>query len=54
MKNKVIIEELSRIKNLMGLVNEVVDVNDNSYINMNIKQFPKYKQEISDLLQDKL
>ena len=54
MKRNIITEELSRIKSLMGLVSEVVDVNDNSYINMNIKQFPKYKQEISDLLKNKL
>ena len=54
MKKNIITEELSRIKSLMGLVSEVVDVNDNSYVNMNIKQFPKYKQEISDLLKNKL
>ena len=54
MKRNIITEELSRIKSLMGLVSEVVDVNDNSYVNMNIKQFPKYKQEISDLLKNKL
>ena len=54
MKKNIITEELSRIKYLMGLVSEVVDVNDNSYVNMNIKQFPKYKQEISDLLKNKL
>ena len=60
MNRKLINEELSRIKSLMGLVNEVVDVsevidvNDDSYISMNIKNFPKYKKEISDLLEDKL
>ena len=47
-------ENINRIKQMMGLVQEVVDVDDNSYITMNIKQFPKYKKEISDLLQNKL
>ena len=41
-------ENINRIKQMMGLVQEVVDVDNNSYITMNIKQFPKYKKEISD------
>ena len=54
MNRKLINEELDRIKSLMGLVSEVVDISDDSYITMNIKNFPKYKKEISDLLQNKL
>ena len=54
MKKSIITEELSRIKSLMGLVSEVVDISDDSYITMTIKNFPKYKKEISDLLQNKL
>jgi hypothetical protein len=54
MNRKLINEELNRVKSLMGLVSEVVDISDDSYISMNIKNFPKYKKEISDLLQNKL
>ena len=46
-------EQISRMKSMMGLT-EVVDVGDDSYITMNIKNFPKYKKELSNLLQDKL
>jgi hypothetical protein len=38
---------------MMGL-KETIDVPSDSYITMNIKNFPKYKKEISNLLQDKL
>ncbi len=37
----------------MGL-NEVVNISDDSYISMNIKNFPKYKQEVTELLKNKL
>ena len=37
----------------MGL-QETIDVPSDSYITMNIKNFPAYKKEISNLLQDKL
>ena len=47
-------ENIQRIKEVMGLLTEVLDVDDSSYITMNIKQFPKYKKEISDLLKNKL
>ena len=37
----------------MGL-NEVVDISDDSYLTMNIKNFPKYKKEVTELLKNKL
>lgn len=46
-------ENIQRIKEMMG-INEVINVNDDSYVTMNIKNFPKYKKEISHLLKDKL
>jgi hypothetical protein len=46
-------ENIQRIKEVMG-INEIIDVNDDSYVTMNIKNFPKYKKEVSDLLKDKL
>ena len=46
-------ENINRIKEVMG-INETFDVPSDSYITMNIKNFPKYKKEISNLLQDKL
>lgn len=39
---------------MMGLLTEKIDVPDDSYVTMNIKNFPKYKKEISNILQDKL
>ena len=47
-------EQTYRIKQMMGLLVETIDVNDDSYITMNIKNFPLYKKEISNLLKDKL
>lgn len=38
---------------MMGL-KETIDIPSDSYVTMNIKNFPKYKKEISTLLQDKL
>ncbi len=46
-------ENINRIKEVMG-IKETFDVPSDSYITMNIKNFPKYKKEISNLLQDKL
>ena len=46
-------ENIHRIKEVMGL-KETIDVPSDSYISMNIKNFPIYKKEISNLLQDKL
>jgi len=46
-------ENISRIKQVMGL-KEVISVDDDSYVTMNIKNFPRYKKEVSDLLNDKL
>ena len=46
-------ENIQRIKEMMGL-EETIDVPSDSYITMNIKNFPKYKKGISNLLQDKL
>ena len=45
-------ENISRIKQVMGL-KEVISVDDDSYVTMNIKNFPRYKKEVSDLLNDK-
>jgi hypothetical protein len=47
-------EQTNRIKQMMGIINEVVDVNDDSYVSMNIKNFPRYKKEVAELLKDKL
>ncbi len=41
-------ENIQRIKQVMGLINEVIEVPDDSYVTMNIKNFPKYKKEISN------
>ena len=46
-------ENISRIRSMMGL-EEVVDIDNDSYLTMNIKHFPKYKDELSILLKDKL
>ena len=46
-------ENILRIKEMMGL-EETIDVPSDSYITMNIKNFPTYKKEISNLLQNKL
>ena len=46
-------ENIQRIKEMMG-INETLDVPSDSYVMMNIKNFPKYKKEISNLLRDKL
>lgn len=46
-------ENIQRIKEVMGL-QETIDVPSDSYITMNIKNFPTYKKEISNLLKDKL
>ena len=37
----------------MGL-NEVVNISDDSYLSMNIKNFPRYKDQVVELLKDKL
>jgi hypothetical protein len=41
------------MKSMMD-IKEVIDVNSDSYVTMNIKNFPKYKNELSNLLKDKL
>ena len=46
-------ENIQRIREMMGL-EEVVDIDNDSYLTMNIKHFPKYKDELSILLKDKL
>lgn len=46
-------ENIHRIKEVMGL-GETIEVPSDSYITMNIKNFPIYKKEILNLLQDKL
>ena len=46
-------ENIRRIRSMMGL-EEVVDIDNDSYLTMNIKHFPKYKNELSILLKDKL
>lgn len=47
-------ENIQRIKKMMGLLTEVIDVNDDTYISMNIKNFPKYKKEVVELFKNKL
>ena len=47
-------ENINRIKQVMGIVKETIDIPSDSYVTMNIKHFQKYKKEIADLLQDKL
>ena len=47
-------ENIIRIKQVMGIVKETIDIPSDSYVTMNIKHFQKYKKEIADLLQDKL
>lgn len=46
-------ENIQRIKQMMGL-KETIEVPSDSYVTMNIKNFPKYKKEISNILQNKL
>jgi len=46
-------KEIGRIKQIMGL-NEVVDISDDSYLSMNIKNFQKYKEEVTELFKNKL
>lgn len=46
-------EQISRIQSMMGL-KEVVDIDGDSYITMNIKNFPKYKEELTNILKSKL
>jgi len=53
LKDSELTENIHRIKQIMGL-KETIDVPSDSYVMMNIKNFPKYKKEISDILQDKL
>ena len=47
-------ENISRIKEMMGLVKETIDVPKDSYLTMNIKNFSKYKEEVKQLFMDKL
>jgi len=47
-------ENIQRIREMMGLIKEVIDVNDDSYISMNIKNFPRYKKEVTELVKNKL
>lgn len=46
-------ENIRRIKQVMG-IKEAFDVPLDSYISLNIKNFPRFKKEISTILQDKL
>jgi hypothetical protein len=46
-------EQISRMKSMMGL-EERVDIDSDSYVTMNIKNFPKYKEELSSILKPKL
>lgn len=48
-----LLENIKRIKEVMG-IEETIEVPQDSYVTMNIKNFPKFKKEISDLLKDKL
>ena len=46
-------ENIQRIRKMMGL-QEVVDIDNDSYVTMNIKNFPKYKEELTSILKPKL
>ena len=46
-------ENIQRIKSMMGL-QEVVDIDNDSYVTMNNKNFPKYKEELTSILKPKL
>ena len=47
-------ENISRIKQMMGLLNEVVtDLPDDSYLTMNIKYFDKYTDELIKIFEPK-
>ena len=46
-------ENIQRIRKMMGL-QEVVDIDNESYVTMNIKNFPKYKEELTSILKPKL
>ena len=46
-------EQISRMKSMMGL-EERVDIDSDSYVTMNIKNFPKYKEELTNILRPKL
>ena len=46
-------ENIQRIRSMMGL-QEVVDIDNDSYLTMNIKNFPKYKEELTSILKSKL
>jgi len=46
-------EQIYRMKSIMGL-KERVDIDNDSYITMNIKNFPKYKEELTNILRPKL
>jgi len=47
-------ENILRIREVMGLVKEIIDVPKDSYLTMNIKNFSKYQEEVKQLLMDKL
>ena len=48
-------ENIQRIKQMMGLLNEVVtDLPDDSYLTMNIKYFDKYTDELIKIFEPKL
>jgi len=46
-------EQISRIQEIMGL-KERVDIDNDSYVTMNIKNFSKYKEELTNILRYKL
>ena len=46
-------ENIQRIRKMMGL-QEVVDIDNESYVTMNNKNFPKYKKELTSILKPKL
>jgi len=58
-KNRIFIkmnlqENIQRIRQMMGLIKETIDVPSDSYLTMNIKNFPSYKREVTNMLKDKL
>jgi hypothetical protein len=47
-------ENIHRIKQMMGIINEKIDIDDTSYVTMNIKNFPKYKEELKNIFKQKI
>jgi len=47
-------ENIHRIKEVMGIIDEKIDIDNTSYVTMNIKNFPKYKEELKNIFKQKI